>query len=124
MMSSRGILSSSDVPLGDGNEKSNFTTDNSYIGPTFTWYKGHMVRYNTTTPIHSLWSLFTTANSILQSRRTWVQIFYMFLVGIIAFLVVHIRGLDHSVRVADIASEVRILASFVMGGYVLECFER
>jgi hypothetical protein len=103
---------------------SEFTTQSSMFGPTLTQYKGQVVRYSTDTPVYSLWSLFATSNTILQSRRTWVQVFYMTCVATISFVIVHFGGWSHSIRVVDLATEVRVLVSFVLGGYILECVAR
>ena len=104
-----------------------FSKTSSLLGPTLTYYDGRIVHYDTSTSIYSLWSLFTTANTIIQSRRTWVQMLYMAGVAFISFMIVHNRGLSGSITstaVTDIASEMRVLMSFVLGGYILLCVEK
>jgi len=120
MMKKMATSSDSNVPSTVINSE-DFVTNTSYLGPTFTQYKGHLVRYNTKTPIYSLWSLFATSNTILQSRCAWIQIMYMVCLGIVSFLLVHFGGWAKSLTVDDLATEVRVLVSFVLGGYILTC---
>ena len=99
-------------------------THTGYLGPTLTYCRGHVVRYDTNTPIFSLWALFTSSHSMIQSRRTWIQVLYMAFVAIVSFVAVHAKGIASSIRVVDLATEVRILVSFVLGGYIIQCINR
>jgi hypothetical protein len=48
----------------------------------------------------------------------------MTVVAGIAFMVVHMRGVASSIRVTDMATEVRLLLGFVLGGYITQCVDK